>query len=255
LPITTALRWALGRAPPASVRRPGSRDGISYAGGVGFRDDPHQVHVAELDLRPTERFVYDYDFTDGWRLDLCLEQILAAEAGRVYPRCTGGRRAAPPEASGGALAFLEQTQPHHVLARDRPCGRDSEPAPGSQRTSRGSASTATNSRPFSRCWVWTGSTGGQRTVPWQPSTRSGRGRHEDHRAGRAARRRRQRDRGSGGVHRATERPDARHRGPAAAGGQRPARRDAGHAGPAPGEHRAVRPDRVPGLRKPVPAQG
>ena len=166
LPITTALRWALGRAPPASVRRPGSRDGISYAGGVGIRDDPHQVHVAELDLRPTERFVYDYDFTDGWRLDLCLEQILAAEAGRVYPRCTGGRRAAPPEASGGALAFLEQTQPHHVLARDRPCGRDSEPAPGSQRTSRGSASTATNSRPFSRCWVWTGSTGGQRTVPW-----------------------------------------------------------------------------------------
>jgi len=90
--------------------------GISYAGGVGFRDDPHQVHVAELGLQPTERFVYDYDFTDGWRLDLRLEQILAAEAGRVYPRCTGGRRAGPPEGCGGVWAFLEQTQPHHVLA-------------------------------------------------------------------------------------------------------------------------------------------
>jgi hypothetical protein len=88
--------------------------GIGYAGGVGFRDDPHRVHVAELGLRPTERFVYDYDFTDGWCLDLRLEQILAAGA-RVYPRCTGGRRAGPPEGCGGVWAFLEQTQPHHVL--------------------------------------------------------------------------------------------------------------------------------------------
>ncbi|HYN72544.1 MAG TPA: hypothetical protein VES60_08595, partial [Nakamurella sp.] len=31
-------------------------------------------------------------------------------------RCTGGRRAGPPEAGGGVWAFLEQTQPHHVLA-------------------------------------------------------------------------------------------------------------------------------------------
>jgi len=89
--------------------------GISYAGGVGFRDDPHRVHVAELGLRPTERFVYNYDFTDGWRLDLRLEQTLT-DGGRVYPRCTGGRRAGPPEGCGGVQAFLEQTQPHHVLA-------------------------------------------------------------------------------------------------------------------------------------------
>jgi len=90
--------------------------GISYVGGVGFRDDPHRVRLADLGLRPTERFVYDYDFTDGWRLDLRLEQILVIDPGRVYPRCTGGRRAGPPEDCGGVWAFLEQTQPHHVLA-------------------------------------------------------------------------------------------------------------------------------------------
>ena len=89
--------------------------GISYAGGVGFRGDPHRVHVDELGLRPTERFVYDYDFTDGWRLDLRLEQILTDD-GRVYPRCTGGRRAGPPEGCGGVWSFLEKTQPPHVLA-------------------------------------------------------------------------------------------------------------------------------------------
>ena len=94
----------------------GGEYGIGYVGGVGFRDDPHQVHVADLGLRPTERFVYDYDVTAGWRLDLRLEQVLVMDPGRVYPRCTGGRRAAPPEDSGGVRAFLEQTQPHHVLA-------------------------------------------------------------------------------------------------------------------------------------------
>ena len=75
--------------------------GISYAGGVGCRDDPHRVHLADLGLRPTERFVDDYDFTAGWRLDLRLEQIRAAEAGRVYRRCTGGRRAGRRRAAAG----------------------------------------------------------------------------------------------------------------------------------------------------------
>lgn len=90
--------------------------GISYVGGVGFRDDPHLVRLADLGLRRTERFVYDYDFTDGWRVDLRLEQILVIDPGGVYPRCTGGRRAGPPEDCGGVWAFLEQTQPHHILA-------------------------------------------------------------------------------------------------------------------------------------------
>ena len=94
----------------------GREYGIGYVGGVGFRDDPHLVRLADLGLRPTERFVYDYDFTDGWRLGLRLEQILVMDPDRVYPRCTGGRRAGPPEGCSGPLDFLEQTQPFHVLA-------------------------------------------------------------------------------------------------------------------------------------------
>src|SRR5664279_230033 len=94
----------------------GREYGIGYVGGVGFRGDPHLVRLADLGLRPTERFVYDYAFTDGWRLDLRLEQILVMDPGRVYPRCTGGRRAGPPEDCGGVHAFLENTQAHHVLA-------------------------------------------------------------------------------------------------------------------------------------------
>lgn len=92
----------------------GREYGISYVGAVSFRDDAHQVRLADLGLRPTERFTYHYDFVDGWCLDLRVEQIVTVEPDRGYPRCTGGRRAGPPEDCGGVWAFLDQTQPHRV---------------------------------------------------------------------------------------------------------------------------------------------
>jgi hypothetical protein len=73
-------------------------------------DGPH-VRLADFGLRPTERFVYDYDFVDRWRHDVRVEQTLDVGPGRTYPCCTGGRRAGPPEDCGGAWAFLEQGQP------------------------------------------------------------------------------------------------------------------------------------------------
>ena len=93
----------------------GREYGTGYVGGPSFGDDPRLVRLGDLGLRPTERFTYHYDFTAGWCLGLRVEQILAAEPGRPRPVCTGGRRAGPPEDCGGVQAFLENTQPHHVL--------------------------------------------------------------------------------------------------------------------------------------------
>ncbi|MGB8380856.1 MAG: hypothetical protein WCG47_06315, partial [Dermatophilaceae bacterium] len=80
--------------------------------------DPRRVRLGDLGLRRTERFTYHYDFTAGWCLDLRVEQVrtgLAAQKGQHCPVCTGGRRAGPPEDCGGVQAFLENTQPHHIL--------------------------------------------------------------------------------------------------------------------------------------------
>ncbi len=110
----------------------GREYGIAYLGGRSFGDDPRRVRLGDLGLRPTERFTCHYDFSAGWCHDLRVKRILAAEPGRHLPVCTGGRRAGPSEDCGGVRAFLESTQPHHVLTATIR-GRDPGHAPGRRR--------------------------------------------------------------------------------------------------------------------------
>jgi hypothetical protein len=77
--------------------------------------DPRRVRLADLGLRLHERFWYEYDFKDAWQHDVRVEQILPLEAGRVYPRCIGGRRRVPPEDCGGPCAFLELRERNSLL--------------------------------------------------------------------------------------------------------------------------------------------
>ena len=93
----------------------GREYGVSHDGGTGFRDDPRHIHLVDLGLRVCERFLYEYDFTDGWQHDVRVEHILPLEPRRYYPVCIGGRRAAPPEDCGGPWAFLELRQHYSVF--------------------------------------------------------------------------------------------------------------------------------------------
>jgi hypothetical protein len=94
--------------------------GIWYPGTPGFRDDPRQVVLAAFHFRQHERFLYAYDFGDGWQHEVRLEQTVSTRPGATYPICTGGARAAPPENCGGPWAFLalqQQFSPYHITQR------------------------------------------------------------------------------------------------------------------------------------------
>ena len=63
------------------------------------------------------RFIYEYDFGDGWEHEVLLERVTPLELGERYPVCLGGERSCPPEDVGGVwgyAGFLEAVQdPKH----------------------------------------------------------------------------------------------------------------------------------------------
>jgi Plasmid pRiA4b ORF-3-like protein len=80
--------------------------GVSRSGGIGFHDDPRQVHLADFHFRHHERFLYEYDFGDLWQHVVRVERRLPVGRKRTYPVCIGGQRAVPPEDCGGPWAFM-----------------------------------------------------------------------------------------------------------------------------------------------------
>jgi hypothetical protein len=84
----------------------GKQYGVYRLGGHTFSDDPDAVRLRDFRFRINERFLYEYDFTDGWKHQVRVENILAHGGRRDYPVCTGGKRACPPEDCGGPLRFL-----------------------------------------------------------------------------------------------------------------------------------------------------
>lgn len=82
-----------------------------------------------IDMMPeSERFVrnwlknegdkceYEYDFGDGWEHTVLLEKILPTTRSAIYPRCIAGKRACPPEDSGGMYGYIQKLE---VLAHPK----------------------------------------------------------------------------------------------------------------------------------------
>jgi len=62
------------------------------------------------------RFLYTYDFGDGWNHEIRVERVLEREAAISYPRCIAGARACPPEDVGGVGGYAHLLR---VLANPR----------------------------------------------------------------------------------------------------------------------------------------
>jgi len=72
-----------------------------------FHDTIEEKKVKLKDIIKYEKkkFVFDYDFGDGWSREVVVERILPREKGRHYPVCLKGKRACPPEDCGGPYGY------------------------------------------------------------------------------------------------------------------------------------------------------
>jgi len=69
--------------------------------------DENKVHLSDLVDNEGYRFVYEYDFGDGWEHGLEIVKIRAPGQDEHYPACLSGERACPPEDCGGVWGYEE----------------------------------------------------------------------------------------------------------------------------------------------------
>ncbi|MDP2181297.1 MAG: plasmid pRiA4b ORF-3 family protein [Actinomycetota bacterium] len=82
---------------------------IGYPDDFGFPgeedEDEESVMLYEILDQGVKRFKYEYDFGDGWRHDVIVENIGEPADETDYPRCIAGANACPPEDVGGTSGY------------------------------------------------------------------------------------------------------------------------------------------------------
>ena len=67
--------------------------------------DARTMTLESLIVESKEEFEYLYDFGDNWRHKIVVEKFLPKGRRTVYPKCTGGKLACPPEDCGSIRGF------------------------------------------------------------------------------------------------------------------------------------------------------
>jgi hypothetical protein len=68
-------------------------------------EDEALVRLSQVVTGEKFKFLYTYDFGDGWDHEILVEKILTPHPEGYYPFCVTGKRACPPEDCGGAWGY------------------------------------------------------------------------------------------------------------------------------------------------------
>ncbi|HEY3448460.1 MAG TPA: plasmid pRiA4b ORF-3 family protein [Myxococcales bacterium] len=68
-------------------------------------EDEHGVELGMLLTKPGGLLSYEYDFGDGWELEILLEETVQKDPRFATPLCVGGARACPPDDCGGPYGY------------------------------------------------------------------------------------------------------------------------------------------------------
>jgi hypothetical protein len=63
--------------------------------------------IADLAPAARKKFMYEYDFGDGWCHELLVEKVLPPDAAFKHPVCLAGAKACPPEDCGGIYGYYD----------------------------------------------------------------------------------------------------------------------------------------------------
>jgi hypothetical protein len=109
--IQTAMGWTNSHLHQFEFD--GERFGDPELLDDGFEDfecvDSTVTKISEIIPKDGKRFrfLYEYDFGDGWEHEVLFEGCLKAEKGGRYPLCVEGERNCPPEDVGGVWGYAE----------------------------------------------------------------------------------------------------------------------------------------------------
>jgi hypothetical protein len=67
--------------------------------------DSSKINLSTVAPKTKTHFRYEYDFGDSWLHHIVVEKIVPPDPNEVYPRCTEGKRACPPDDCGGAPGY------------------------------------------------------------------------------------------------------------------------------------------------------
>jgi hypothetical protein len=83
--------------------------------------DESRVSLSQLlpKTRKRVRWIYEYDFGDGWRHEILFEGYPPADTKMKYPVCVEGENACPPEDIGGPWGYAEYLEAIADAAHER----------------------------------------------------------------------------------------------------------------------------------------
>ncbi len=105
------LHWALQliigwtNAHLHQFRVAGAASGRTRSSQLVNSQDERKVALAEVLRKPKDRIVYEYDFGDGWKHELELEEVAVLPPKGKFPWLLSGKRACPPEDVGGPWGY------------------------------------------------------------------------------------------------------------------------------------------------------
>ncbi|HET6177785.1 MAG TPA: plasmid pRiA4b ORF-3 family protein [Candidatus Sulfotelmatobacter sp.] len=107
--LQAAMGWEDGHMHEFSVgqRRFGRPDPQDPLMGISSAENERAVRLSSILGRVGSRAIYTYDFGDGWEHAVVLEKRLPVDPSTMYPVCTDGQLACPPEDCGGIPGFYD----------------------------------------------------------------------------------------------------------------------------------------------------